>query len=583
MRQAIPGYDEFGNPVDQGFDLGGGDEERVRGERILFYVPGPDWYGHEWHLAQQAVAERGFSMDIVYPRRRSRCPLTGRMLEAYSQLWFVSDKRATLAAGQVRLIRSYVEGGNGLLIWADNDPFFADANELARRILGTMFSGDKPGERVLVPGETLTPGRFVEHPLTQGINRLHEGHTISTITPGEHITILAQSHDGQYCMACSERGDQRVVLDTGFTKLMNGRFYKTPGTARYFRNIAFWLARGARDYQYNRFTPGHERLATIDPGGVSERYVYDVAQPTLLTYILHWSGQATLGILIQDPQGRMVQDTASPSPPIRLEIPAGATGPWSCWVKGVNVPRAGFSYVLTLAVKRSGGRQARPAGVRQAPHAAQMAPVATRRLPIYVLLDASRAASDAAPALETGLDTLTERLRARGSRRVEAAMSVSVVGAARPRTVPLTEASGFSVPPLHARGTLRLGLALRELLRSLAQVRSSTDSRPLIVILLANLPDDDWTAQAEQLRRLAEQRQANVFAVALGDFADADQLSRLSPVGPLVLRSVAPSNVERFFDWVYQVADAMMGGLERSTEGGSLSVPPLPACVTVLQ
>jgi hypothetical protein len=68
------GYDEFGNPLGEGFDLGGGDEDRVRGERILFHVPGPNWYGHEWHLAQQAVSKRGFSMDILYPGRGGRCP-----------------------------------------------------------------------------------------------------------------------------------------------------------------------------------------------------------------------------------------------------------------------------------------------------------------------------------------------------------------------------------------------------------------------------------------------------------------------------------------------------------------------------
>lgn len=33
----------------------------------------------------------------------------------------------------------------------------------------------------------------------------------------------------------------RVVLDSGFTKLMAGKFSDTAGTPRYFRNVAYWL------------------------------------------------------------------------------------------------------------------------------------------------------------------------------------------------------------------------------------------------------------------------------------------------------------------------------------------------------
>ena len=33
-----PGYDEFGNPAGKAFDLGGLDDGRLVGERILLYV-----------------------------------------------------------------------------------------------------------------------------------------------------------------------------------------------------------------------------------------------------------------------------------------------------------------------------------------------------------------------------------------------------------------------------------------------------------------------------------------------------------------------------------------------------------------
>jgi len=566
------GYDEFGNPEGEIFDLGGGDEDRVRGERILFYTPGPNWYDHEWHLAQKAVADRGFSMEIMHPRDSRRCSLDEKALISYSQLWFVSSAHVTLNDRQVEMIAAYVRRGNGLLIWADNDPFFADANRLAREIVGTEFSGDEPGEGILVPGERLAPGRFVEHPLTQGINRLHEGHTISTIAPGEHITILAQSHDGQYCMACFEQQKQRIVLDTGFTKLMGGRFYSTPGTARYFRNIAFWLARGARNLQYTRFTPGRESLATIDPKGVSQRYVYQVAQSTSLTYILHWQGQGTLGLLIQDSQGRVIEDAAAATPPIRLDIPATVTGPWSCWVKGIDVPHADFPYVLTLAVQIDGGGQPPPAPA---------VPIVTKRLPIYLLVDSSTGMSDRAPGLERAVRTLVERLNRRPLRGARPAVAFVAAGGGG-RTVPLADVAQFSLPTFDARGEMALGTALRVLLQAMVRDKQKTDSKAMILVLLASKPSDSWTAEADQLRRLAEQKQANVFALALDSSIGSGLLSRLSPVGPLALRSTSEDDIGQFFDWIYQVADLMLTWLEQGTEGQGLSVPQLPGSVLVL-
>jgi hypothetical protein len=49
-------------------------------------------------------------------------------------------------------------------------------------------------------------------------------------------------------MAAFDNGASRIVLDTGFTKLHQGKFNRTAGTARYFRNIAFWLLPESRPY-----------------------------------------------------------------------------------------------------------------------------------------------------------------------------------------------------------------------------------------------------------------------------------------------------------------------------------------------
>jgi len=347
-------YDKFGNPLGGAYDLGGGDEERLRGERILLYVgygvPGLHGEKLEWQHAQAAVKERGLEMDILYATSDHTCALDERTLRKYSQLWFVSNRYVTLTDTQTEMIRQFVDTGNGLLIWADNEPYYADANVLARRLIGTEFSGNKMGDQILTPEKRLSPGHFIDHQLTQGINSLYEGITISTIHPASGLTILAQSHDQQNCMAYFEQDEQRIVLDTGFTKLYEGRFQNTAGTARYFRNIAFWLARGIRAYRYVQFTPGRENVATIDPGKISERYAYDVQNPAYLTFILQWRGTATLGLEIHNPNGNVVQNLVSATPPLRIEIPATDLGRWSFWVKGLNVPHNDFPYVLILAV-----------------------------------------------------------------------------------------------------------------------------------------------------------------------------------------------------------------------------------------
>lgn len=344
------GFDEFGNPIGRAFDLGGVDDERLRGEKILLYVAYPPSYEkYEWHHAQQAVTERNLHMDIVVAQRSGVCTLMEAQLKRYTQLWFVADQTPSLTPNQVKMIVDYVHQGNGLLLWSDNEPYFADTNLLAQPLMGTYFFGNLMADGVMSPGTNLRPGVFVEHPLTAGVNQLYEGITISGIAPAPGVTMLAQSHDGQLCMACFEKGNQRIVMDTGFTKLHEGRFYRTAGTARYFRNIAFWLARGARGIEYTAFTPGREQLATINPQATSEGYRYSVTEPCALTYLLHWEGNATLRLVVQDPSGRTVYDANSSKPPIRANLTATQLGDWVAWVKGDQVPRAKFPYVLTLA------------------------------------------------------------------------------------------------------------------------------------------------------------------------------------------------------------------------------------------
>jgi hypothetical protein len=152
-------------------------------------------------------------------------------------------------------------------------------------------------------------------------------------------------------MACFERGQQRVVLDTGFTKIIDGRFNRTAGTGRYFRNIAFWLARGARDSVYKLLTPP-ERLATIKQGKTSKDYSYDLKTSSTLSYILSWEGAGELELEIEQPSGAIYTNLQSKESPIQLEITNAQPGVWRCRVHGAKVSGADLPYVLTVVERK---------------------------------------------------------------------------------------------------------------------------------------------------------------------------------------------------------------------------------------
>src|SRR2546422_510665 len=141
-------------------------------------------------------------MDVRPASNNRRCDLDERLLSDYSQLWYISKDTPTLSDQQVQMITQYVRAGNGLAIWADNEPYYADANLLAKALMGTSFSGNETADQVMVPGPQVAPGRFIEHPLTQGVNNLYEGITICTIARTVGVTILGQSHEGQLCLGC---------------------------------------------------------------------------------------------------------------------------------------------------------------------------------------------------------------------------------------------------------------------------------------------------------------------------------------------------------------------------------------------
>lgn len=261
-KKSKDGFDEFGNPVGKAFDLGGVDDDRLKGEKSCFIYhryPGR----LNFNFFEQTIAER----KVLFDKIASAEFITKERISAYSQIWLVSDVKDTLTPKNVDVICDFVRSGNGIFLLTDNDPVFCDANLIAHKLFAAEFSGDKHGDGIMEPGNELKPGVFIDHPITQGVNRLYEGITICTISPTRQMKIVAMSHDGQNAIGCYEHQNIRAVFSTGYTKFYDDRFTRTTGTARYIRNIAFWLSRGARNVEYKSLPAQNELVPPSIPAG----------------------------------------------------------------------------------------------------------------------------------------------------------------------------------------------------------------------------------------------------------------------------------------------------------------------------
>jgi uncharacterized protein YegL len=525
VARTSEGFDEFGNPEGRAFDLGGGDEDRIRGERILLYhCPIPDGPVAEAEL-QRMMAERGVRLEVRHAPAYGGCDLTEALLRGYTQLWYLSGSTPTLTGEQVKLIGDFVRSGNGLAIWADNEPFYADANLLAQALMGSSFAGNVEADRVMVPGPEPSAGRFIEHQLTQGVNNLYEGITICTIRPAPGLTVLGQSHDGQLCLGCFEREGQRIVLDTGFTKLYPDRLHRSAGLGRYLSNIAFWLAKGSRDVEYLLLTSGRQEIARIGSGATSPPYPFTVAKPATAMCILQWDGPATLELTVRAPDGTLASHAASGSP-IRVGLQAFTPGTWSAQVKGVETAHAGTAYVLTA----SHTTDVTPAGT--GPDTAGATPPNLEGqvvMPFYVLCDVSGSMAPDMGELAKGLSELHRGLLDEPVINDLVMISVIAFNDSARTVVPLSAPEDITMPALPAAiGLTNYSAAFREYHRAFEadRVRLKAEGRrvyrPCVYFLTDGEPTDQNYLQTFQAYLTHQRNPAYPYICVLG-FRDAEQ------------------------------------------------------------
>jgi len=228
--------DSYGNPQGNQYDLAVDGAFEGQTVAVLHLYTGE---GFDFELPKNALKEKGFS---VY-RWINNAPDIKEFKEGLDkacQLWIISDSYSKLSAQHVKAIKDFFDGGKGVYIWGDNQPYYADANIVAKALIGLEMKGNTMGAKVVnLQTENNKVGLIPNHLISTGIQNIYEGITIATLDYSQDLTPLIYGSANNLVTAAYEKNGKRLILDGGFTRLYVN--WDSAGTGRYVKNAAAWL------------------------------------------------------------------------------------------------------------------------------------------------------------------------------------------------------------------------------------------------------------------------------------------------------------------------------------------------------
>jgi hypothetical protein len=232
--------DRFGNPDGEEFDLA--PDGSFKGYRILILNL---CQSATMNSVVSALRQKGFAVDLL-----NAVPSAGSFaakLTDRSQLWVISQAELHFNKEQVKVIRRFFESGGGIYIWGDNDPLNTDANYIVGDLFGARMGGNYYARQVLsIQKSPGAPGIIEDHLISTGLVSFFEGDTIASITMAGGLEPLIYSSDSNVVTAFYEHDGKRALVDGAFTRLWDGDWGQSAGTARYIVNAAAWLANAER-------------------------------------------------------------------------------------------------------------------------------------------------------------------------------------------------------------------------------------------------------------------------------------------------------------------------------------------------
>jgi uncharacterized protein YegL len=207
---------------------------------------------------------------------------------------------------------------------------------------------------------------------------------------------------------------------------------------------------------------------------------------------------------------------------------------------------------------------------------------ATRRLPVYLLLDTSGSmAGEAIEGVRDGVQLLHNELMNNPQALDTVHIAVITFASDAQMVTPLTDLLHFTPPPLDADGATALGAALTRLNQSLDTdiIANSTvqkgDYRPLVFLLSDGDPTDAWQKPLEAVRGRAKNRIGTLIALACGKSANTNVLKEVADV-VLVMNSVTSDALQAYFRWVSASVSTASVAAAKGGETGHAQAPQLP-------
>ncbi|MFL5318891.1 MAG: hypothetical protein ACJ790_04485 [Myxococcaceae bacterium] len=232
-----PPADHYGNAAGSQFDLAVDGAFEGQTIAVLHLYTGE---GFDFSLPKAALKEKGFNV-VRWVNAPPSPEELQKGLEKSSQLWLISGSSPMLTEAHLKIIKKFFDAGHGVYIWGDNDPYYADANQVARYLFDVSMSGNLMGNQVVPLQKTPNKaGILPHHLLTTGLEYLFEGITIATIQKNDVLTPIVYGSADNFVTGVYDRNGKRAIVDGGFTRLYI--HWDTAGTARYVKNAAAWLA-----------------------------------------------------------------------------------------------------------------------------------------------------------------------------------------------------------------------------------------------------------------------------------------------------------------------------------------------------
>ena len=235
--------DQHGNAKGNQYDLAVDGAFEGQTVAVLQFYTGE---GFDFSLPKSALKEKGFSVYRWMDNPPSAEELEEKLKKA-CQLWIISGNVQKLTEAHLKVIKKFFDSGKGVYIWGDNDPYYADANQVAKYLFDVEMLGNLPGDVVVgLNNKGKNVGLAPKHLITTGLEYIYEGITIATIQKTSVLQPLIYGHEGNLVTAIYDQNGKRAILDGGFTRLYCA--WDNAGTGRYVKNAAAWLV------NYERFS-----------------------------------------------------------------------------------------------------------------------------------------------------------------------------------------------------------------------------------------------------------------------------------------------------------------------------------------